>query len=158
MYARLIAFTVALLVALPALAGDIAVHEAWARSSIGKLPNSAAYLHVMNMGKTDDRLVAAASSAAERAEIHEHIMENNIARMREVSGGIAVPAGGMAELKPGGYHIMLLGLKAPLREGTEIDLTLTFEKAGKVAVKVPVKKGTAQMDHGKMDHGSGHKH
>lgn len=159
MLARLTAFTAALLISLPAFAGDVTVTDAWARATIGQLKNSAAYMTLKNVGKADDRLLSAASPAAARVEVHENIIENGIAKMRPVDA-LAVPAGASAELKPGGHHIMIMGLKAPLADGGTLPLTLTFEKAGRIEVQVPVSKGMpgAHMDHDKMDHGSGHKH
>ena len=118
--------------------------------------NGGAFMTIRNTGHADDRLVAAASPAAARAELHTHIMADGIMKMRPVEGGIAVPAEGMAELKPGGLHVMLLGLAAPLAEGATIPVTLTFEKAGAITVEVPVMKagataGPAMDGHHRMD-------
>src|SRR3546814_7663300 len=77
------------------------------------------------------------SPVAEHVEIHEHVMDGNAMRMRPVDG-VPLPAGGMAELQPGGYHVMLIGLKHPLKQGEHFPLTLTFEKAGTVTIEVPV--------------------
>src|SRR3546814_5318814 len=83
-----------------------------------------------NSGKADDKLIKAASPVAEHVEIHEHVMDGNAMRMRPVDG-VPLPAGGMAELQPGGYHVMLIGLKHALKQGEHFPLTLTFEKAGR---------------------------
>lgn len=134
-------------------AGDLDLAHFWVRASIGKLTNSAAYVMIKNKGGAADRLVSASSPLANKVELHEHIMEGDIAKMRPVAG-VDVPAGGMAELKPGGYHIMIMGLKEPLKEGTTFPLTLTFAKGGSVKLEVPVVKGQPmKMDHGSMDHG-----
>jgi Uncharacterized protein conserved in bacteria len=99
---------------------------------------SAAYLTI-ETGGASDRLVAAASPAAARVELHEHILEDGVAKMREVAAGIPVAPDAPAVLEPGGYHVMLMGLTAPLAEGDAIDLTLTFEAAGEITVTVPVR-------------------
>src|SRR3546814_17807648 len=84
-----------------------------------------------NSVKADDKLSKAASPVAEHVEIHEHVMDGNAMRMRPVDG-VPLPAGGMAELQPGGYHVMLIGLKHTLTPGAPFPLTLTFGKAGNV--------------------------
>jgi len=85
-----------------------------------------------------DRLVSASSDAAGAVEIHNHIMEGNVARMRRVDG-VPVPAGGTAVLAPGGYHVMLMDLKGPLKEGESVKLKLGFEKAGELEVEAKVR-------------------
>ena len=97
-----------------------------------------------------DRLVGASSPAAEAAQIHKTESVDGVMKMRE-AGPLEIPAMGTLEMKPGGYHIMLMGLKQPLKEGDTLEVTLTFEKAGQVAVKVPVGK----VAEGGHDHGSG---
>jgi hypothetical protein len=89
-----------------------------------------------------------------RTELHTHINENGIFKMREVEA-IEVPAGGEAVLEPGGLHVMFMGLHKPLKQGESVHLTLTFEKAGKVMVSVPVGKVGAMGAHSHKDH-SGH--
>ncbi|HVO14088.1 MAG TPA: copper chaperone PCu(A)C [Alphaproteobacteria bacterium] len=155
-----LAVTLALAAALlsgPALAddmvkvGSLEIEHAWVRPSAG--PNGAVYLEIDNKGSAPDRLVAASTSAANKAELHTHVMDGNIARMRPVDA-IEVTPGSPTVLKPGGLHIMLLGLKAPLKEGDKVALTLTFEKAGKVDVSVPVQKNAAGIGQGGMDQGT----
>jgi copper(I)-binding protein len=146
----------AALIAAPAWAADpvkvgaLEIEHAWARPSTG--PNGAAYLEIDNKGTAPDRLVAASTTAAAKAELHTHIMDGNIARMRPVDA-IEVTPGSATVLKPGGLHIMLVGLKAPLKEGDKVALTLTFENAGKVELSVPVQKMAGGMEHGGMGHG-----
>ena len=124
----------------PALAADITVHDVWARPSPSPMMKAgAAYALVENAGDTADRIVAARSDVADRAELHTHIKDGNIMRMRQVPE-IPVPAHGSVALKPGGYHVMLMGLHTPLEEGTRIAVTLVFEKAGEIALDVPVGK------------------
>ncbi|NIA70197.1 copper chaperone PCu(A)C [Pelagibius litoralis] len=142
--------------------GELKIETPWARATPGQAKNGAAYLMIHNAGAAGDRLIAAASDAAQRVELHSHTNVDGVMQMRQVEG-VDVPAGGMATLKPGGYHVMLMGLKAPLREGDRFPVTLTFEKAGDVAVEVSVEAvgsmgampddGMKKMDHGTMNHG-----
>jgi hypothetical protein len=139
--------------------GALTIDHPFARATIAQRPG-AAFAVIMNAGSEDDRLIGASTPAADRAEMHTHLMENGVARMRQVDA-IDVPAGGSAELKPGGYHIMMFNLDKPLKEGETFPLTLTFEKAGAVEVTVKVEGmgAGAGMKHGKdMKHGEGMKH
>jgi copper(I)-binding protein len=148
----------ALALAGAALAGDVAkvgdlvIQDGWARATLGQLKTSAAYLTVVNEGDETDRLIAAASPAAGRAELHAHLMDGGIARMRPVDA-IEVAPGAPVVLEPGGLHVMLMGLKAPLAEGETLPLTLTFETAGSIQLELPV-LGMAGMRHG-QGHGHG---
>ncbi len=131
--------------------GDITVSDPWARASMGMARAGAAFMTINNAGGADDTLVSAAADVARKVELHTHIMANGIMKMRRVEGGIPIPAARMTMLKPGGYHVMFMGLKAPFREGSRFPLTLTFARAGTVTVNVAIKSGAA-MGHGmKMD-------
>ncbi len=144
-----------------AQAGDgVKAMEAWARPSLGKAPNSAAYVTIMNHSGSADRLVAAKADVSERVELHQHIMEGNVAKMRPVEGGIEVPANGKVELKPGGLHVMLIGLSGKLSEGDSFPMTLVFESGAEQTIEVSVRKisGTAKSGHGHGGHGSGTGH
>ncbi len=134
--------------------GDLTIHKPWARASIGQAQAGAAYLTVMNKGSLPDRLIAAEGTVANRVELHTHMMDGGVMRMRPVKA-IEVAPGEPAVLKPGGLHVMLMGLKAPLVKGESFPLTLVFEKAGRIEVDVPICEGTA-MEH-RMDHGKSHK-
>ena len=133
---------------------NIVVEDVWARASVGR--NGAAFLTVMNKGATDDRLIAAKSDVSPRVELHTHLMEGNVMKMRQVKD-IPVPAGKSVTLKPGGLHVMIIGLKKKLVEGESFPLTLVFEKAGEITVPVPIKRiGAMNGGHGgsmNMDHG-----
>lgn len=125
----------------------------WARASVPGQPNGAAYGLLVNVGAADDVLVAASSDAAEVVELHEMVMgEGDVMQMRPLEDGIAVPAGGFAELAPGGLHVMLIGLRAPLVAGETMDLTLTFAEHGDVTLTLPVREADAGMAMG-MDMG-----
>ena len=109
---------------------------------------SAAYLTIENSGSEPDRLVGASSPAAKTVEIHEMVDDGGTMRMRPLADGLAIPANATTTLEPGGYHIMLIDLKAPLKAGDRFPLDLTFEKAGRRQVEVVV--GTAPAaGHGK---------
>lgn len=148
------------LMALPAAAGDIMVSDAYARSSSPTAKTGAAFLHIMNHGASDDRLVAAASPVAEMVQLHTHEEDaNGVMRMMHVEEGFALPAGGMLMLDRGGKHVMFMGLTEPLAQGDMVPLTLVFEKAGEVVIEVPVdlERTGAHGDHsGHGDHGTDH--
>ncbi len=107
----------------------------------GMLPGQAAaggFITLSNEGKEDDRLVSASSPTADRVEIHEMTMENDVMKMRQLKDGLPIKAGETVELMPGGLHMMFFGVKNPYRAGDTVPVTLTFEKAGKVDVTLPV--------------------
>ena len=118
-------------------AGDITVVAPWARATPGGAMVGGAYLELKAAPGQGDRLVSASSPIAGTVEVHEHINEGGIMKMRRVDG-LAVPGGASLMFKPGGYHLMLLDLKQPLKQGDRVGLTLTFEKAGTLAVEGPV--------------------
>ena len=132
-----------------AKAGNVMIHDGWARASIGNAPNSAAYMTLMTRGDAADKLLGAKTSLAETAELHTHIMDGDIARMRQVEA-IEIKPGEPVTLEPGGLHVMLMGLTENLEAGGVLPLTLTFEKAGDVAMEVPIKglKGGMKPDEG----------
>ncbi|MFN4141418.1 copper chaperone PCu(A)C [Aestuariivirga sp.] len=131
-------------------AGEIMVMKAFARASATPVAKSAAaYVSLMNHGAEADRLVSAASPAARSAEVHKTELVDGVMKMM-AAGPLELPAYGTLEMKPGGYHLMLMGLKQPLKEGEILELTLTFEKAGALEVKVPV----GSVAEGGHDHGS----
>ncbi len=130
--------------------GAIEVEHAWSRATPGKAQTGAVYASIVNHGNAPDRLVAVSSPVAEKADLHQHKLDNGIMKMRPVDA-LPIAPGKSAELEPGGYHIMLMGLAHPLREGESFPLTLTFEKAGTVTAMVSVKKagamGAQSMEH-----------
>lgn len=98
------------------------------------------YMDLINEGGTPDRLIEVEADAASRAELHESTVENGIARMKPISGGIEVPANGKVQLKPRGYHVMLIGLKRDLRLGDRFRVTLQFEKSGVMEIEAEVRQ------------------
>jgi periplasmic copper chaperone A len=119
-------------------AGAISIDAPWARPSIGESKNTAVYMKIENGGDTPDRLVAVKSDRADHLMLHESRMEGDVMKMVHLSGGIEIPAHGSAELKPLGLHVMVMGLKTPLKDGEKLPLTLVFEKQGDVAVEAAV--------------------
>lgn len=117
--------------------GELTIGHPYARSTAPGQPTGGAYLSIRNAGAAADKLVSATADVSASVELHEMKMEGNVMRMREVTG-VDVPAGKAVELKPGGLHIMLMGLKAPLKQGDKFPLKLKFEKAGEVTVTVNV--------------------
>ena len=129
--------------------GDLQLEKPWARATPPGAAVGGGYLVIRNKGAAGDRLVGASSPASARMEMHEMAMEKDIMRMREVKG-IDVPAKGAAELKPGGFHLMFMELKAPLKAGDKVPVTLKFEKAGEVKAEFAVESmGGAQHGGGK---------
>ncbi len=119
----------------PALA-EIRIESPWVRASTG--PNAALFMTLVNTGETPEKLTSAHIDACAHTELHTHVEENGIFRMREVDF-IDIPAGGSTDLKPGGHHVMLMKIHAPLQEGDEIPVTLSFEKSDAVTLIAPVK-------------------
>ena len=121
---------------------SIQVTNVFARATNGK--NGAVFMTLKNEGNKADKLIAATASdaVANKCELHTHIVEGNTYRMREVPS-IDVPAGSEVQLKPGGLHVMLMGLKQHLVRGQTFDLTLAFESGANVNVAVPVKSAGA---------------
>lgn len=118
---------------------SIQIEQPWARATPAGAMSGAVYMTINNKSNDADRLTGAASDVAKASQIHEMKVVGGVMKMREISGGLAVPANGSVVLKPGGYHVMLIDLKKPLKAGETVQLTLTFEKAGKVEVSAPVK-------------------
>lgn len=133
-------------------AGDIMVSKAWGRASTGMNRPAGVFVMIKSNGGAD-KLVSASTPVAGRAELHTHLMEDGMMKMRQVHGGIDIPAGGMVMLKPGGLHIMVFELKEMLKEGTMFPMTLNFEKGGSATVTVHVGKAGGMMQH---DHSKKH--
>jgi copper(I)-binding protein len=117
------------------------------------------FLVIENTSDQTERLISANSDIARKTELHTHIIENDVARMRKVEGGFEIEAGGVRVLKRGGDHIMLMGLTEVPAVGDTVSLTLEFENAGEVVVSFEVMDAVkaGEMIHGTMDHGAMHK-
>jgi copper(I)-binding protein len=138
----------AVLLAIGAIAGAAAqsttveVQHPWARATPAGAKTAALYMTLVNHGPADDRLLSVTTPVAGKAEVHSTTTENGVTRMRP-AGALTVAPGIPTELKPGGYHVMLMDLKAPLVAGQSVSLTLTFEKAGQVNATAAVEKAGA---------------
>ncbi|RXZ44436.1 copper chaperone PCu(A)C [Crenobacter cavernae] len=119
-------------------AGSLHIDHPWSRSTAPGAATGAAYFALENRGRDADTLIGASTPRAARAEIHEHVHDKGVMRMRQVSGGVKIAPGGTVRFEPGGYHLMLNKLSSPLKAGERFPLTLEFAKAGKVKVEVAV--------------------
>ena len=139
------------LVSIAAIAADfqlksLDIKQPFARATPPGAKAAGVFMTIENKGKEADRLVSASSPAAGIVEIHEMKMDGGMMQMREVKG-LDVKAGATVELKPGGYHVMLMDLKAPLKQGESVPVTLKFEKAGSVEVRAAIEAMGAAHTH-----------
>ena len=119
----------------------IVTSGAWGRPSPKMAMAGAVYVVIENQGNQADRLIGATSAAAKTVEIHESYMDDNgVMGMRPLEGGLEIPAGNKAELKPGGYHIMLIDLVQPLEAGAKITVTLQFEKSDDIVLEAEIRE------------------
>lgn len=119
-----------------AFAADISIEQPFARATPPGQPNSAAFMQLSNKGEAT-ALVAAHSSVANVVELHTHIHDEGVMRMRKIEQ-IELPAGATTLLEPGGLHVMLIDLKQPLQDGSRIDLTLEYADGSMQQIEVPV--------------------
>ena len=134
-------------------AGDLLITQAWSRATPSGAKVAGGYLTIENKGQAADRLVGISGEIAGRIEIHEMAMDDGVMKMRQLEKGLTIEPGKTVKLAPGGNHVMMLDLKAPLKQGDKVPLTLDFEKAGKVklsldvqAVGAPAPGGGGHMD------------
>lgn len=163
-----IALTAAFIVgslAGPAMAGEVTIGDLkidtpYARATVPGAPVAGGYMTITNTGSQPDRLVGGSAPFAGKVEIHEMKMQGDVMKMREIAGGLEIPAKGSVTLKPGGYHVMFMKLKEQLKEGEKRTATLVFEKAGKVDLPFAVRGMGRGMKHGGhgMKHGHDMKH
>lgn len=126
--------------------GNISIDHAWARATPSAVKNGAAFMTFSNSGAAD-KLVAVTGTVSKEIQIHSMVSEAGMMRMRQIKS-LDIQASGKLELKPGGYHVMLMGLPDGLKDGTKFPLTLKFEKAGEISVQVVVEKaGHSHADH-----------
>lgn len=119
--------------------GDLVIEGPFSRASAGRGRAGAAFMTITNTGDGDDRLIAAETDVSSLVELHAHRMDaQGVMRMREVEGGIPIPAGETVALQPGGLHVMMMGLERRLAEGETFPLTLVFDRAGRVEVTVAI--------------------
>lgn len=124
--------------ASPLAAGPIRLENPWLRETFAAAATGAGYVVIRNDGKTPDKLLGGTTPVADRVELHSMSMDGGIMRMRALLDGVAVPAGGVAALRSGGQHLMLIGLKRPLKRGETIEIRLRFARAGIVPARFRV--------------------
>lgn len=151
------ALLVAASVATPLLAHSfkamgLTINHPWARETAQGQKVGGGFMVIRNTGKLDDRLIAASSPAVAEVQLHTMSMDNGVMRMRQVKDGIVIPVGQTVELKPGGLHVMFMGIKAPLTKGSKLPVTLRFQRAGTVRVQFAIQAagstGPVEMKHG----------
>ena len=130
--------------------GDIHIMKPWSRPLPPVSVNGAAYMTLVNKGNAPDRLLSISTPAARKAELHNHTMEGGMMKMRPV-GALEISPGDRTVLQPGGLHVMLMGLTEPLVDGNSFPLTLDFEHAGSIEVKVMIFE-PGEAGHGDMTH------
>jgi hypothetical protein len=119
-------------------AGDLVITQAWTRATPGGAKTGGGFLTIENKGSAPDKLIGASADGAGKIEVHEMAMNNGVMKMRPVDGGLTIDPGKTVKLAPGGFHLMMMDLKNPLKQGDKMPVTLQFEKAGKVAVTLDV--------------------
>jgi hypothetical protein len=127
-----------------AKAGDIVITQAWSRATPNGAKIAGGYLTIENKGTTPDRLVGGSADIAGKVEVHEMSTTNGVMTMRPLDKGLAIEPGKTVKLAPGGYHLMIMDLKGPLKQGEKVPVTLEFEKAGKVKLSLDVQGVGAQ--------------
>jgi len=137
-------------------AGDLVVTQAWSRATPGGARIAGGYLTIENKGAVADRLIGAAMDVAGKVEVHEMAMNNGVMTMRALDKGLAIEPGKTVKFAPGGYHLMLMDLKSPLKQGDKVPVTLEFEKAGKVKLAFGVQGVGAKGPAAGEGHSGGH--
>ena len=138
--------------------GTLKISAPWARATPKGAGVGGGYLTITNTGTAPDRLIGGATEISSRFELHEMSMDNGVMKMRELAQGLEIKPGQKVELKPGGYHVMFMGLKEQLMQGQTIKATLQFEKAGKVDVNFAIEGVGAQSPGNAGGHSGGMKH
>lgn len=138
-------------VSLPALAQDVLIRDTYIRAS-GKMSKAAAaFMKMHNATDAPIRLIGAQTDVARKAELHTHIMENDVAKMREIEGGVTIAPGETHIFQRGADHVMLMGLTEALEQGDTVEVTLIFENLDPVKLEIEVDNGRKPNAHGKMD-------
>jgi copper(I)-binding protein len=141
--------------------GDLVIAHPWTRATPGGATVGVGYVSITNNGKEADRLTGGTFDGADHIEIHEMKMAGDTMKMRQLADGVEIGPGATVKFAPGSYHLMFVGLTKPIAQGANIKGSLTFAKAGSVAVEYKVESigamessdgghGTMQMDHSKM--------
>ncbi len=125
-------------------AGDLVISQAWSRATPKGAKTGGGSLTIENKGTAPDRLIGGSADVASSVQVHEMSMEGGVMKMRPVENGLTIEPGKTVKLAPGGYHLMMMDLKQPLKRGDRVPVTLEFEKAGKVSVSLDVEGVGAQ--------------
>jgi copper(I)-binding protein len=139
-------------------AGDLVITQAWSRATPGGAKIAGGYLTIENKGAAPDRLMGGTGDVAAKIEVHEMGTKDGVMTMRPLDKGLVIEPGKTVKLAPGGYHLMLMDLKAPLKQGDKVPLALEFEKAGKVNLSLDVQAVGAQAPGGNMEMKKTHDH
>lgn len=130
--------------------GELEIKHPWSKATLPGQKVAAGYFVIANHGSTPDRLLSVTAELSGKAEIHEMSVKNDVMTMRPVEGGLEIPANGEVKLEPGAFHVMFMDLKSAPQAGVKFPGTLTFEKAGTVAVEYAVEPASADgTDHSK---------
>jgi copper(I)-binding protein len=131
--------TAATLAAMPALAGDITVTDAYFRTASPMAKSGAAFMEIANASDSDDQLIAASSDVAKKVELHTNIKAaDGVMKMKHVPEGFTIPANGHFMMARGGDHVMFMGLGGPIAKGQMVSVTLTFKNSGDMVIEIPV--------------------
>lgn len=150
-----------LALSLPAIAHDyvlgaLKIAHPWSRATPGGAKVGGGFMTITNTGKEPDRLIGGSTEISTIFEIHEMKMEGSVMRMRALEKGLEIKPGETVELKPGSYHVMMIDLRQPLKEGEKVKGQLIFEKAGKIDIEFNIEgrgaAGTTAPHHGGMKH------
>ena len=137
-------------------AGDLVITQAWSRATPNGAKIAGGYLTIENKGTAPDKLIGGSGEVSARVEVHEMAMTNGVMTMRALDKGLVIEPGKTVKLAPGGYHLMIMDLKGPFKQGDKVPLTLEFEKAGKITLSLDVQGVGAQApagdSGGHMDH------
>jgi periplasmic copper chaperone A len=119
-------------------AGDLVITQAWTRATPGGAKIAGGYLTIENKGAAADRLIGGSAEVSDKIQVHEMAVNNGVMTMRPLDKGLVIEPGKIVKLAPGGYHLMLVDLKSPLKQGDKVLVTLEFEEAGKVKLSLDV--------------------
>ena len=125
-------------------AGDLVISQAWSRATPSGAKIAGGFLTIENKGAAPDRLLGGSGDIAGKVEVHEMAMNNGVMTMRPLDTGLVIEPGKTVKLAPGGYHLMIMDLKTPFKQGDKVPVTLQFEKAGKVTLSLDVQGMGAQ--------------
>lgn len=133
-----LAFSVTLALAHGYKLGHLEIQHPWAKATLAGQPVAGGFMKITNSGTEPDRLLKITSSVSDMIQVHEMKVEDGVMKMGEIPDGLEIAPGATVELKPGGLHVMFMGIKTPFKEGEMVKATLTFEKAGTIEVEFKV--------------------